>query len=159
MARRKLAAVSPPGTPVPPERRTPHIEVRYAGGEAYIADIRGHRLWVDQLADDGGSDAGPAPIELFVASLATCVAHAAGRFLSWHGLGRAGMRVWVEFAMTGNHPDRVAAINLRLTVPKLPVELTPQLRDAVTRCTVCTLLRHPPLVDIEIDGRPRLAPD
>ena len=44
------------------------------GGDAYTISVRGHVLRVDQPTDAGGGDTGPTPTELFVASLAACVA-------------------------------------------------------------------------------------
>jgi uncharacterized OsmC-like protein len=48
-------------------------EARYLGGDRFVLEVRGHQLYVDQPREAGGSDAGPTPTELFVASLAGCV--------------------------------------------------------------------------------------
>jgi len=61
------------------------MDIRFVAGEAYEVTVRGHRLVVDQPADAGGQDSAPTPTELFLASLATCVAFYAGRFLTRHG--------------------------------------------------------------------------
>jgi len=66
------------------------MEARWVAGEAYEVTVRGHRLVVDQPTDAGGQDSAPTPTELFVASLATCVAFYAGRFLTRHGYRRDG---------------------------------------------------------------------
>ena len=69
------------------------MEVRFVAGEAYEMTVRGHRVVVDQPADAGGQDSAPTPTELFVASLAACVAFYAGRFLTRHGYSRDGLAV------------------------------------------------------------------
>ena len=69
------------------------MDVRYVTGESYEVSVRGHRMLVDQPADAGGLDAAPTPTELFVASLATCVAFYAGQYLTRHGYGRDGLAV------------------------------------------------------------------
>ena len=58
------------------------MDVRFVAGEAYEVMVRGHRVLVDQSGDHGGTDDGPTPTELFVASLAACVAFCAGRYLT-----------------------------------------------------------------------------
>jgi hypothetical protein len=50
------------------------MDVRCVSGEAYEVSVRGHQVIVDQPTDAGGQDTAPTPTELFVASLATCVA-------------------------------------------------------------------------------------
>ena len=66
------------------------MDVRHVSGESYEVSVRGHRVIVDQPADAGGQDTAPTPTELFVASLATCVAFYAGRYLARHGYSRDG---------------------------------------------------------------------
>jgi putative redox protein len=71
-----------PGAPV----RQP-LQSRPEGGSAstvvvehntvtrYVATVRGHEVRVDQPLAAGGTDEAPTPVELFVVSLATCVAY------------------------------------------------------------------------------------
>lgn len=61
------------------------VDVRFVTGESYEFAVRGHRMLVDQPPEAGGEDEAPTPTELFVASLATCVAFYAGRYLTRHG--------------------------------------------------------------------------
>ena len=56
---------------------------------------------------------GPTPTELFVASLASCVAFYAGRYLTRHGLSREGLGVSVAYEMATDRPARVANIWLK----------------------------------------------
>ena len=58
---------------------TGHVDVGHLDGDAYEMLVRGHRITVDQPADAGGTDKAATPTELFVASLAACVAFYAGR--------------------------------------------------------------------------------
>ena len=80
------------------------MDVRYVAGESYEVSVRGHRVLVDQPADAGGLDTAPTPTELFVASLATCVAFYAGRYLTRHGYDRDGLAVSAGFEMASDHP-------------------------------------------------------
>lgn len=127
------------------------IEVTYLDGDTFNITTRGHGLVVDQPHAAGGDDLGPTPTELFVASLASCVGHYAGRYLYRHGIPRAGLRVTAEFAMADDRPARVGAVKLRVSVP---ADLTEQQRKAlkavVDHCTVHNTLRRPPLIETRI---------
>ncbi|MFR0354631.1 OsmC family protein [Streptomyces sediminimaris] len=126
------------------------LDVTHVHGDAYDVDIRGHRLLVDQPTEAGGTDVAPTPVELFAASLATCVAFYAGRYLKRHGLPRGGLRVHAEFTMAADPPARVDA--LRVTVsppPALPAQRHEALLAAVeAHCTVRNTLCLPPRIDI-----------
>src|SRR6266511_2334120 len=94
-----------------------HVDVEHLDGEAYEIGVRGHRVRVDQPADADGKDSAPTPTELFVGSLAACVAFYAGRYLTRHGHSRAGLAVHAEFEMATDRPARVAAIRIAVRVP------------------------------------------
>jgi putative redox protein len=127
------------------------MDVRFVAGEAYEVAVRGHRLVVDQPADAGGQDSAPTPTELFVASLATCVAFYAGRFLTRHGYGRDGLAVSVGYDMASDRPARVGRIRLIVRVPAgLPPRRWAALRAVVSHCTVHNSLAVPPSVAIDL---------
>jgi uncharacterized OsmC-like protein len=127
------------------------MEVSFIDGESYEIAVRGHRILVDQPAEAGGEDAGPSPTELFVASLASCVAFYAGRYLSRHGHSRTGLTVSASFELATDRPARVSAIKISLKVPTdLPEERWPALAAVVSHCTVHNTLYNPPDVDIEL---------
>ncbi|MFJ9669115.1 hypothetical protein ACIRPP_31685 [Streptomyces sp. NPDC101219] len=52
------------------------------------------------------------PLELSVASVASCAAHHPGRYLDRHGLSRDGPTVRVGFRMADDRPARVAALSV-----------------------------------------------
>lgn len=127
------------------------MDVRFVAGEAYEVAVRGHRVLVDQPAEAGGQDAAPTPTELFVASLATCVAFYAGRYLTRHGCSRDGLAVSAGFDMASDRPARVSGIHLIVRVPdSLPPERWPALRAVVSHCTVHNTLASPPAVVIDL---------
>ena len=70
----------------PPESRPEDgsvntVVVKHTAGTKYVATVRCHEVRVDQPLADGGTDEAPSPVELFVISLATCVAYFAGQYL------------------------------------------------------------------------------
>jgi putative redox protein len=127
------------------------IEVVHETGLRFRADIQGHPLVFDQPIDQGGDDLGPTPTDVFVASLAGCVAYYAVRFLERHGQPTEGLRVGAEFAMAA-HPARVGSIELVLTVPNLPQALRAPLLAVAEHCTVHNSMRRAPDVQIQLGG-------
>lgn len=128
------------------------MSVRYLGGERYEIAVRDHTVSVDQPVDGGGDDAAPTPTELFVASLAGCVAFYAGRYLTRRGLSREGLGVAATYRMATDRPARVTDIRLTVHVPSaLPPDRWPPLRAVVEHCTVHNSLTSPPEVSIRLE--------
>ena len=136
--------------------RAGRVAVRHVDGDAYAITARGHQVLTDQPSADGGSDAAVTPTELLVASLASCVAFYAGRYLLRHGLDRAGLVVAAEFDMAAGRPARVGAVRLRIIVPGgVPAQRTDALLAVASHCTVHNTLRQEPDVSIELAGAVR----
>jgi putative redox protein len=127
------------------------IAARHVGGDRFCVRIREHKIVLDQPIDDGGTDTGPTPTELFVASLAACVGHYARRYLARHGLAEAGLRVEAKYEMSAKRPARVTEVQLRVHVPdQVPVDRLPALLAVASHCTLHHTLETPPRVDIEL---------
>jgi putative redox protein len=129
----------------------PNLSVAHQERDRFELQVRGHRLLCDQPLADGGDDQGPTPTELFVGSLAACVAFYARRFLARHHLDAAGLRVEATFTMSADRPARVATITLRLLLPQ-PLEANRRraLLAVVDHCTVHNSLRIPPEVRVTL---------
>jgi Predicted redox protein, regulator of disulfide bond formation len=124
------------------------VHVQHEGGDRFRVEIGSHALTVDQ-PDTG--DAGPTPTDLFVASLASCVAHYAGRFFARHGVDPDGFGVDATFAMATDRPARVGRIDLRLRLPRaFPDELRERLAAVVDHCTVHNSITTPPEVRVKL---------
>jgi uncharacterized OsmC-like protein len=126
------------------------VRVDYESGDRFRIAVRQHTVTVDQPASDGGEDTAPTPTELFIASLASCVAFYARRFAARHGIPTDELAVTAEFSMA-SHPARVGEITLQLHIP---VELSPEqqasLLAVTSHCTVHSTLMQPPEVRIEL---------
>ena len=131
--------------------RTPpvlhRLTVQHVRGDEFVMRLRAHELHTDQP----DTDRALSPVELFVASLATCVAHYSGTYLRRHDLSQQGHTVHAEYEMATDRPARVA--RMRVTV-EVGVPLTPRQRTALqavaNHCTVHNTLRQPPEVEIRI---------
>lgn len=127
------------------------MEVAFISGESYEITVRGHRIVVDQPVEAGGDDTAPTPTELLVASLASCVAFYAGRYLTRHGYSRTGLTVSTSFDMSADPPSRVSGIQISVKAPTdLPEARRPALSAVISRCTVHNTLHEPPAVSIEL---------
>lgn len=115
-------------------------------GDRHRITVRGHQIDVDQPFTDGGSDAGPTPTELFVASLASCIAHYARRGLGHTG---EGAHVRCRWQMSESKPWRVRAIDIEVGVPAAtPAERVAAVQRAVAHCTVHNSIVDPPAMTI-----------
>jgi len=133
------------------------LRVEHRGGDRFDIDVRGHVIGVDQPVEDGGDDTAPTPTELFIASLASCVAFYARRYLARHDLPTEGLVVEATFDM-GTRPARVSGIDVRLILPAgVPAERRDALLAVAAHCTVHNTLTTTPkvaitLADVAADG-------
>lgn len=126
------------------------MSVSYRSGDRFTASVRGHEIQVDQPESDGGEDTAPTPVELLVASLATCVAHYARRYLKRHDLPTEGLAVDAEWDLVKG-PARLGPVTLRLTVPEgVPAERHEPLLTMASHCTVHNTLEQAPEVSITL---------
>ena len=130
------------------------MRVEHRGGDKFDINIRGHVVHVDQPVKDRGEDTAPTPTELFIASLASCVAFYARRYLARHDLPTEGLAVEATFDM-GSKPARVAGIDLSLIVPEgVPADRLDALLAVATHCTVHNTLASEPEVSITLADAP-----
>ena len=140
---------TPNTTPVDPAD-VPPMRVEHRGGDKFDINVRGHVVRVDQPIKDRGEDTAPTPTELFIASLASCVAFYARRYLARHNLPTDGLAVEATFDM-GSKPARVARIAMRLIVPEgVPADRLDAMLAVATHCTVHNTLSSEPDVSITL---------
>ena len=126
------------------------LRVTWQADDRFDIQVRGHTVTVDQPEAVGGTDVGPTPTELFVASLASCVAFYARRYLRRHDIDPTGLVVRTTYRM-GTRPARVEAVDLEI---QLPVELSPARRAGLLaqagHCTVHNTITHAPGIAITL---------
>ena len=131
-----------------------NITVRHVDGDRFAIETRDHVLTVDQPLAAGGDDTAPTPTELFVASLASCVAFYARRYLARHDLPTTGLRVVAAYDMA-HRPARVGSVSLEITLPEgVPGDQRDRLLAVASHCTVHNSLITPPQVMIAVSGAP-----
>jgi len=133
-----------------PTNRQP-IVVTHEGGVQFAAQVRQHRLLVDQPEKAGGADAGPAPIELLGVSLGTCVALYVQQFCQSRGLPHDGLRVEVQQRGAQN-PNRIGEFTVKVVLPGgVPEEHLAILERVARSCPAHNTLAHGAEVQMEFD--------
>ncbi|GAB2856678.1 hypothetical protein GCM10022221_65470 [Actinocorallia aurea] len=130
------------------------IKIVHQDGDAFTIFIRDHVVHVD-VPRAGGYDSGPTPLELFVASIAACIAHYARRHLKDHGLPHTGLEVGAGFTMITSDPQRVTSMSLDVRIPwKLSESEKTGLLNALNPCPVLASLQTAPDVSATVTCAP-----
>ncbi len=133
-----------------PHGRPPMV-ITHEGGLRFAAQIRDHRIIVDQPAGVG-EDAGPMPLELIGASLGTCVALYVQQFCAARGLPYEGMRVELD-QVGAQNPGRIARFIVRVLMPAaLPPQYAEMLERVARSCPAHNTLVHGTDVAVEIEA-------
>jgi putative redox protein len=128
------------------------ITVTWDGGARFTADIRGHKLTVDQPAKGGGEDSAPMPVELLPAALGTCIALYVERFLTTRALDATGLTVEIT-ALGAANPNRIGRFDVAVNVPgAVPEKYHDPLLRAAESCTVHHTLTHAPEISVRLNG-------
>ena len=126
------------------------IHVRHVEGDEFEIAVRQHRLRVDQPLADGGGDRAPTSTELFVSSLAACVAFYVRRYLSRHELSTEGLLVDATNSFATS-PTRVGSVTIKIRLrDDVPAESRVGLLAVARHCTVHNTLEHRPEVQIDL---------
>ena len=126
------------------------ITVSWDGGLRFTADVRGHRITVDQPVEQGGADGGPMPIELLPTSLGTCVALFVKQFLATRDLDPTGLSVEVT-AHGATNPHRLGRLDVQVLIPGgVPEKYRDAVRRAAEGCTAHHTLTHAPQIAFSI---------
>ncbi|HWE41999.1 MAG TPA: OsmC family protein [Gemmatimonadaceae bacterium] len=116
----------------------PPMVITHEGGMKFAAQVRSHRIVVDQPERAGGGDSGPMPIELLGVSLGTCVALYVQQFCQSRDIPCEGMRVEVQQHGAAN-PNRIGEFVLRIV---LPVELPEHQEEMLERVAASCPAHH-----------------
>ena len=130
--------------------RSPMV-ITHEGGVKFAAQMRQHRIVVDQPVRGGGEDSGPMPIELLGASLGTCVALYVQQFCQSRGLPYEGMRVELEQYGAPN-PNRIGEFVVRVVLPtEIPEQYATMLERVAKSCPAHHTLEMGAAVTFEIE--------
>jgi putative redox protein len=116
---------------------------------AVEADVKGHRVRTDQPRPHG-EDSAPAPFDLFLASIATCMGFYALRFCQERGIATEGLGLSLE-TVRDEAKKRLATIKVALTLPPgFPEKYTGAIQRAVDQCAVKKHMVEPPAFELTV---------
>ena len=134
----------------------PPMVITHEGGMKFAAQVRSHRIVVDQPERAGGSDTGPMPIELLGASLGTCVALYVQQFCQSRDIPYEGMRVQVQQHSAAN-PNRIGEFVLRIVLPtELPEHQEEMLERVAASCPAHHTLTQGARVTVHVEMGERI---
>ncbi|TAJ07968.1 MAG: OsmC family peroxiredoxin [Nitrospirae bacterium] len=126
------------------------LTVTFKGGTKFTVGSGKHRVVTDQPIEDGGTDEGMSPVELFIGSLASCVGYFVTRYCARHGIPSEGFTIETDWSMA-EQPHRVGSVEMSL---HLPTALTQAQQERLLKvahgCTVHQSLAVPPNVAITL---------
>ena len=129
------------------------LTATFQSGMRYDVVSGAHRIVTDQALEDGGQDSGMSPVELFVGSIASCVAYFVGQFCVRHNISRNGLVVDAEWT-TAERPHRVGRIDIGIHLPhRITTEQKERLLKVAHGCTVHQSISVTP--DIAITFNPQ----
>lgn len=93
------------------------VSIQYEQKKKFIATAGAHKIVIDQPKEKGGDDAGMSPLEVFLASLGSCVAVYAQRYCEGARIDASGLTVEVEAELGKEKPVKFSdiKINVRLS--------------------------------------------
>lgn len=124
------------------------IKVSLDGRKRVTATFDGYTVISDQPKEDGGDGAGPAPFDLFLASLAACAGFFVQSFCQTRGISTDGISI-VQNSERDEKTHMVSKITIVLGLPKsFPEKYRASVIAAANQCTVKKHLQNPPLLEV-----------
>ncbi len=129
---------------------TKEMIIEFGEGKKVSAITGNHTIATDMPVSLGGADSAPTPLDLFLASLATCAAHYARHFCESRSISMDGMEMRVEYIIDPES-KQVSKFNYQLTLPEgFPEKYKAALLRAIDMCTIKKQLLNPPAFNLEI---------
>jgi len=126
------------------------VVVDYLGGMKFSAQCGKHAITIDLPLGQGGSDSGPTPPDIFLASLASCVGVYVAGFCKNHSLNAAGMKITIRAEKVQN-PGRLDQFAIDISLPNVVVG---DKRDAVLavarKCLIHNTIEQHPAIAINL---------
>lgn len=129
---------------------------RYLNGKKFETMAGRHRIITDQPVAGGGTDAGPTPPELLLASLGACAGHYAVEYLHARSLDATDLEIRVA-AAKGTSPARLASFLIEVNVPGIDDRHQQGLFRAVKTCLIHNTLLTGPTLEVVVTAAQALS--
>lgn len=128
------------------------MNIRFPGNKKVSAEFGGYTVLTDQPKEAGGDGSGPAPFDLFLASLGTCAGIFALSFCRKRDLPVEGLEL-VQKAEWDEAAHRVSKVSITIKLPKgFPEKYRDALASAASLCTVKKHLAAPPAFEVTTEA-------
>ena len=124
------------------------MEMTFPGGLAVDAHFQGMTVRTDQPESAGGGGAGPAPFDLFLASVGSCAAFYALRFCQQREISTDELGVSLE-AIRDATGKRFETLEIEVRLPPaFPDKYRQAIVRAIDQCAVKRHLVEPPAIEV-----------
>jgi putative redox protein len=127
--------------------------VTFPGGKKVDAQYKGFSVKTDQPQKAGGDGSAPAPFDLFISSIGTCIGIFVLSFLQERDIPYKNTQIILKTERNQkNH--MISKISIDIHLPKdFPDKYRNAVKSAADLCSVKKHLTNPPLFDINVNGR------
>lgn len=124
------------------------IKISLDGKMKVTAHFEGYDVVTDQPKEDGGDATGPAPFDLFLASLATCAGFFVQRFCQTRAISSEGISL-VQTSVWDEKAHLVSKVKVEILLPaSFPEKYKAAVVAAANQCTVKKHLQSPPALEV-----------
>lgn len=125
------------------------MEITFDGGKIITAHTNGHAIKTDQPLDNGGSNTGPAPFELFLASIGTCAGIYVKSFCDNRQIPTDGIKI-IQKTDFNSETGLPVNITLDIKLPEdFPEKYIASLIHVAELCKVKKSIANPPIFEIK----------
>ena len=129
------------------------IKVNLEGGKRFSNQIVNQRIVTDQPVKHGGTDAAPAPYDLFVASIGTCAGFYVQSYCESKGVDASGIDITLHLKRDPEN-KKVSGFVTKIHIPEgLPEKLHSALRTVAEQCAVTKTIMNNPEFIVETTKR------
>ena len=127
-------------------------KIKYSAKRKFKIEIRDHKVITDLPERAGGDDSAPTPSELFIASIGSCAALFAVRYLETAKLNPEGLSVNINWDFSEDS-SRIASIPISINVPNAVLGARKKaVVAAAEKCVIHNTLKNYPEVKIDVEG-------
>lgn len=123
------------------------VHTRWTGGMRAVSDAGGFEIIADEPEAHGGTDTGPQPTDLLLASLSSCIALALAFVARKRGVDLPGLDVTVVGSYDGLRFGRISVTVSSGASRDVLEELIPEVKRV---CYVSNTLRNQPELVIDV---------
>ena len=131
----------------------PRFTTRHVGYNLFETAVGDHTVVVDVPLSMGGADRGPTSLQLFVASMGSCVATFVAQYCDAHAIDTTDMTVDVDFGLADG-PTRLSNVRVQVHLPHAECgDRIAALRRVAEFCPVHQTIAAAESIEVEILDR------